>query len=409
MPGSIGLSMRGRTWIRPLHDPVVRSRITTRMKILDIVHTESSLGWGGQEIRILSEAAGMIQRGHRVRLLCPRNARIYDEAARFGVPVEALAIGRKNLRGLASLTRWLRSNGGKSRPGVINTHSSTDSWLVALAMLILGRPIPIVRTRHISAPIPRNRMTRWLYAKAAAKVVTTGEALRGQMIADAGIAPGSIESVPTGIDITRFVPGRRAQARANLGLPADKTLVGIVATLRSWKGHRYLIEACATLPLDIGLVIVGDGPQRESLHAIVQATGMAARAWMPGNQVDVAPWLQALDIFALPSYANEGVPQALVQAMLTGLPCITTAAGSIGELARAGQTALVVPAQNVPALREAIESLSQDPSLRARLGAAARAHCLENYSLERMLTRMERIFASVEENVRKLPGDAHAA
>ena len=108
-------------------------------------------------------------------------------------------------------------------------------------------------------------MTRWLYARAATKIVTTGEALRRQMIADVGIAPESIESVPTGIDTTRFAPGARLAARAKLGLPADKTLVGIVATLRSWKGHRYLIDACAALPPDTGLVIVGDGPQRESL------------------------------------------------------------------------------------------------------------------------------------------------
>ena len=397
-----------RTWIRQLHDLSHCSRIVF-MKMLDIVHTESSLGWGGQEIRILSEAAGMVRRGHRVRLLCPRDARIHDEAARFGVTVEALPIGRKNLRGLASLIGWFRANSGKSRPGVINTHSSTDSWLVALAMLTLGRPTPVVRTRHISARVPRNRMTRWLYAHAAAKVVTTGEALRLQMIADTGIAPECIESVPTGIDTTRFVPGNRTEARAKLGLPADKTLVGIVATLRSWKGHRYLIEACATLPQDTGLVIVGDGPQRESLEAMLQANGMTSRAWMTGNQIDVVPWLQALDIFALPSYANEGVPQALVQAMLVGSPCVTTTAGSIGEVARADKTALIVPAEDTLALRDAIAKLIADPALCAQLGAAARAHCLENYSLERMLARMEGIFASVESNVRKFPGETRAA
>jgi len=379
------------------------------MKFLDVVHTESSLVWGGQEIRILSEAAGMIRRGHRVRLLCPRDARIHDEADRFGVPVEALPIGRKNLRGLLALVGWLRGNGGASRPAVINTHSSTDSWLVALALLILGKPVPIVRTRHISARVPRNRMTRWLYARAATRVVTTGEALRRQMIADVGIEPDSIDSVPTGIDTTRFAPGGRLAARARLNLPTDKILVGIVATLRSWKGHRYLIDACAALPPDIGLVIVGDGPQRAPLEELLQARGMTGRAWMTGNQVDVVPWLQAFDIFALPSYANEGVPQALVQAMLAGLPCVTTSAGSIGEVARPGETAIVVPTENASALCEAIAGLAGDPAMRERLGTAARAHCLEGYSLERMLDRMEKVFEAARENVRKFPGEARSA
>lgn len=361
------------------------------MRPLKIVHTESSLGWGGQEIRILSEAAGMIRRGHDVQLLCPPEARIHAEAARFGVPVHALPIGRKRMRGLTAMVEWFRTQ----RCDVINTHSSTDSWLAALAMLMLGKPAQIVRTRHISARVPHNRMTRWLYGRAAAKIVTTGDALRRQLIEDNGIQAAKVVSVPTGIDTERFVAGDRLAARAKLGLPAERTLVGIVATLRSWKGHRYLIEACAGLPADVGLLIVGDGPQREALETMIAVPGLKDRVWMPGNQTDVLPWLQALDVFALPSYANEGVPQALIQAMLVGLPCVSTPAGSIGELAVHEHTALVVPAQDAAALRDALARLIGDAGLRARLGAAARGHCAERYSLAHMLDRMEAVFEEV--------------
>ena len=361
------------------------------MSPLSIVHTESSLGWGAQEIRTLTEAAGLIGRGHRVELLCPAEARIHLEAARFGVPVHALPIGRKRLRGLAAMIGWFRAH----RCDVVNTHSSTDSWLAALAMLMLGKPAPVVRTRHISAPVPQNRLTRWLYGRAAARIVTTGEVLRRQLIEDNAIAAQRIVSVPTGVDTARFVPGDRLAARAKLGLPLDMRLIGIVATLRSWKGHRTLIEACAGLARDSGLVIVGDGPQREALQAMIGALGMQGRLWMPGNQIDVVPWLQALDVFALPSYANEGVPQALVQAMLVGLPCISTTAGSIGELALHEKTALVVPVHDAQALRAAIMRLGGDADLAARLGSAARAYCIERYSLERMLDQMEAIFQAV--------------
>lgn len=364
--------------------------VNDRMKPLKIVHTESSLGWGGQEIRILSEASGLIARGHDVRLLCPPQARIHDEAARFGVPVHPLPIGRKGIRGLASMIGWFRAH----RCDVINTHSSTDSWLAALAMLALGKPAPVVRTRHISAGIPHNRTTRWLYGRAAARIVTTGDALRRQLIEDNGMAPGRIVSIPTGIDTDRFVPGDKVAARDLLGLPSDGTLVGIVATLRSWKGHRYLLEAVAGLEPTTGLVIVGDGPQREALHRQVDVLGLGNRVWMPGNQNDVLPWLQALDVFALPSYANEGVPQALIQAMLVGLPCVSTPAGSIGELALEERTALVVPIKDAAALRDAMARLVGDADLRARLGAAARSHCAERYSLSRMLDRMEAVFAN---------------
>ena len=123
---------------------------------MNIVHTESSLGWGGQEIRILSESQGLIARGHRVGLVCPPEARVHEEARRRGVPVTALPIGRKNLRGFLALRRWLREN----PCDVVNTHSSTDSWLSALALKSLGRPCPLVRTRHISAAVPTGAATQ---------------------------------------------------------------------------------------------------------------------------------------------------------------------------------------------------------------------------------------------------------
>jgi len=363
------------------------------VKRLRIVHTEASLGWGGQEIRILSESRGMIARGHAVTLLCPAEARIHAEAPNWGVPVEALPIGRKSIRGLRALIDWLREN----RCDIVNTHSSTDAWLAALALFTLGRPAPIVRTRHISAPVPKNPATRWLYEKGAQRIVTTGEALKRQLVQVNGFDAERIASIPTGIDVERFVPGDRHAARARLGLPQEATLIGIVATLRSWKGHRYLVEAMARLPVGVQLVIVGDGPQRAALEAQVAALGLGERVRFVGNQADVVPWLQSLDVFALPSYANEGVPQALVQAMLVGLPCITTTAGSIAELATHEATALVVPGQDAQALASAIERLLGDAALAARLGTAARAHCAAHFSYTAMLDRMEAVYRGLVE------------
>jgi len=361
------------------------------VKRLRIVHTEASLGWGGQEIRILSESRGMIERGHSVTLLCPPEARICAEAPKWSVPVVALPIGRKSIRGLRTLIDWLREN----PCDIVNTHSSTDAWLAALAMFTLGRPAPIVRTRHISAPVPKNPATRWVYQQGAQRIVTTGEALKRQLVQVNGFDAERIESIPTGVDAERFAPGDRAAARAQLGLPADAKLVGIVATLRSWKGHRTLIEAVTRMPPEVALVIVGEGPMRDVLEAQVATLALDARVRFAGNQADVVPWLQALDVFALPSYANEGVPQALVQAMLVGLPCVTTTVGSIAELATHEATALVVPAQDPAALAKAIERLLGDPQLAQSLARAARAHCAARFSYNGMLDRMEAVYAAL--------------
>jgi len=289
------------------------------------------------------------------------------------------------------LYEWLKRN----PCDVVCTHSSTDAWLVAFALLALGRPVPMVRTRHISAPVATNAPTRWLYTRATARIVTTGEALKKELVERNGFPASRIDSIPTGVDASRFCPGDRAAARAALKLPQDLTIVGIVATLRDWKGHEYLIEALAGLPGNVLLVIVGDGPRRELLEKYVDSLKVRARTIFAGDQADVVPWLQAFDAFSLPSFANEGVPQALIQAMLAGLPCVTTHAGSMAELARDGDTALVVPPKDSAALRAALERLLADESLRKRLGDSARRHCAANFSYERMLDRMEAIYAQV--------------
>ena len=354
-----------------------------------ILHTEASLGWGGQEIRILTEAAGMQSRGHQVEIACPMDSRIHGEAARYGVPATALPIGRKRAAGLMALRRFLAGR----RIDVINAHSSTDAWLSAIARRAARSAPALVRTRHISAPVARDALTRWLYTRATAEIVTTGETIRLRLIHDLGVAPERITSIPTGIDAARFRPIDRHLARRSLGLSIATPLIGIAATLRSWKGHRYLIGAMPLLKhRDATLVIVGEGPQREALEAQVAALGLAARVKLVGHQDDVAPWLAALDVFALPSYANEGVPQALLQAMFVGLPCVTTDAGAIGEVAIADKTALVVAKENAHALAEAIDALLGNRGLAAALANAGRELASSRFGFDSMLDRMEAVF-----------------
>lgn len=357
---------------------------------MKIVHTEASCGWGGQEIRILEEAKGLAARGHDVHLLCPPEARIFTEAPRFGVNVTPLPIGRKKLKGVLAMRRWLKEH----RPDIINCHSSTDSWLSALACASLGNAAPIVRTRHISAPVHNNASTRWLYTKATAHIVTTGESLRATLIEKNAFPPALLTSVPTGIDPERYRPGNQAEARIQLagyGISPNETLLVIVATLRSWKGHLYLLEALKDLT-NTRLAIVGDGPYRPSIEARVHELDLGERVVFAGQQQDVTPWLRAADIFVLPSYANEGVPQAVLQAMMSGRPVVSTTVGAITEAVRDGVTGLIVPPRNPQALGKALSQLIQAPELAETMGQAGRQRALDLFSREAMLDRMESIF-----------------
>ncbi|HTS55553.1 MAG TPA: glycosyltransferase family 4 protein, partial [Burkholderiales bacterium] len=271
---------------------------------------------------------------------------------------------------------------------------STDSWLAALALGTLPRAPRLVRTRHVSTPIPGHALNRWLYCSATAHVVTTGERLREQVMRETGLDASRVTSVPTGIDLGRFSPGDRLAARARLGLPAEAFVIGIVATLRSWKGHRYLVEAVAGIPGAM-LVMVGDGPGADNLRAQVKALGIEPRVRVPGNQDDVVPWLRAFDVFVLPSYANEGVPQAIMQAMACGIAVVSTPIGAILEILHDGETGLIIPPEDVPALRAALLRLEEDAALRERLARSAREFAASHFAASAMLERMEKIFTAV--------------
>ncbi len=357
---------------------------------LSILHTESSCGWGGQEIRILTESEGMIQRGHQVHIVCCENSNIYNDAVKRGIPVTALAIERKKIPSVMLLRKWLKQNPFD----VINTHSSTDSWLVALATRFMKNAPKIVRTRHVSAPVPLNSATRWLYTSATDYIVTTGEKLKQTLVNHNNYPENKITSVPTGIDDKRFFPASNNQEiKASLNIPKDKFIVGILATIRSWKGHVYLIEALAKLNNpDIHLLIVGDGPSRSVIEESLQKHQLTQQTTLCGNQNDVVPWIQSMDLFVLPSYANEGVPQGILQAMFCQLAVISTTVGSITEAVIHEKTGLIVEPKNVDQLSEAIQTLIENNELREQYALAAKEHVQQHFTADKMTDKMEAIF-----------------
>ncbi|HEX9391203.1 MAG TPA: glycosyltransferase family 4 protein [Usitatibacteraceae bacterium] len=367
--------------------------MNTDSKKLSILHTESSLGWGGQEIRILTEAKGFLARGHKVMLLTPPDAEIFPAAQKMGVPVTAVNMAKKRLGPLFALRAWLARHGRDY--DVINTHSSTDSWLAAVACATLKGMPAIVRTRHVSTPINRHFSTRWLYTKATAHIVTTGEALRQQLHRDNGYALENMTSVRTGIDLHYYKPLDKAAMRARLGID-DRPTLGVLATLRDWKGHRDLLDAMVLLRDQFPewrLIIIGDGPERERLTARIAELNLQSAVRMVGNQDNVPEWLSALDLLTLPSYGAEGVPQGIMQSMACGLPVVSTTVGAINEAVQEGNTGYMVKPRDPALLAAALGRLMADESLRARMGAASLRYARDNFGIDVMLDKMHSVFA----------------
>ncbi|MBY0531292.1 MAG: glycosyltransferase family 4 protein [Xanthobacteraceae bacterium] len=356
---------------------------------MKILHTEASPGWGGQEIRVLDEAQGFIERGHQVWIAGQSHSQIVPASRKRGIETYELPFGRVNFPNVRAMITLLK----RLDPDIVVTHSRNDTWIAALGILFGGAKAKLIRTRHVSIPVKPGLRNRWLYGRRAARVVTTGEAIRSHLINVLKFDPAHVISIPTGTDLSRYRAGDKAAARAKLNLPADKKLIGMVATLRSWKGHRFMVDALLDKKLGgMNAVFVGDGPQEPLLLQQVAERGLKDRIIFAGRREDVQDWLRAFDVFVLPSTGNEGIPQALMQAMATSLPVVTTPVGAIPELVTHNESGWMVQPENPSSLADGIATVLADPSLAKRLGDTGRIIVEKKHTKAAMLDAMEEVF-----------------
>lgn len=363
-------------------------------KALRILHTEASCGWGGQEIRILSESQRLAERGHHLTIATPKHGMLYQRASQCpDIHVVDLPLHKKTIGNLLAVRRWLKAN----PVDVINTHSTKDACLVALAQCLLKRRIPTVRTRHLSLLIKREPFTRWLYTRATKHIVTTGTLIKSTLEQRNGYPADRITSVRTGIDLTRYQKKDPRTAKADLGLAADKQYIILVANLRPSKGTHLLLEAWQRIEKcypSWQVLIVGDGLHYPELKEQVKRLGLQSRVKMVGHQDYPEKWLQASDLFVLPTF-TEGVSQSVMQAMAVGLPIITTPVGSTTDILEEGVTGILIPPGEPEAIVRAITDLIDNKSKREMLGNNAHAFAQAHCGIESMTDVMEHIFYSV--------------
>ncbi len=365
---------------------------------MNILHTEASRGWGGQEIRILSEIAAMQRRGHRIWLSCAPESELAKRANAM-VPDLPLVLqpysSNSDIDTISGLHHLIRRHGIT----VVNSHSSIDSWCTAIATLVVRRTV-LVRTRHLSIPVKRNLPTRWLYRRPDA-IVTTGEALRQRLIDHNGLPPSRLLSIPTGIDLTRFDPSGydRRIVRNELGIGDDESLIGMTAMMRQMKGHRVLIEAAPAILARyprVRFLLIGHVTYAstfiDDLKGRIQALGLTDRFLFAGYRNDIPQVLAALDLAVLPSIRDEGVPQSLTQALCMAKPVVATEVGAVGEIVRNDRTGLLVPPSDSAALATAIIAQLADPVRARMLGQAGRRMVIDHYGIESMADATERLY-----------------
>jgi sugar transferase (PEP-CTERM/EpsH1 system associated) len=244
-------------------------------------------------------------------------------------------------------------------------------------------------TVEAAAREPRRRIwMRRLAYELAHRVVAVSGQLRAHHAGRTGFAAERITVIHNGVDNRRFRPDpeTRGRVRRELGLPDGEFCIGCVGNLFPVKDHMTLLRAIGEFAQESRawrLLLIGEGPERPALEAFVKRAEWRGRVCFLGSSNRVAELLQTIDAYVLPS-VFEGISNALLEAMASGIPAIATAVGGNPEVVIDGVSGLLFPAGDSRRLAGHLRALEARPEMRQRLGQHARRRVAEEFSIDSM-------------------------
>jgi len=352
---------------------------------------------GGAERHLLELWRRIDRTRFDVEIACfRREGQFLAEVEALGWPVRELRVGRRiyDASGLMGLVRLIHAT-LRFRPDVIHGYLFGPNLFAVLAGRACGVRAVVVAKRNVDAfETPRQVRVQRLAHRWATHVTAVSETVAATVEA-LGVPRERITVIPNGVDASRFDGG--AGDRSLFGFNGHGPLIGSVGCLEARKDYGTLIEALAALRargLEFRAAIVGDGRERAALEARVRELGLGGYVTFLGERPDVERLLPAMDVFVLSS-REEGIPNALLEAMAAGRASVATAVGGTPEVLEDGETGWLVPARAPAALAAALAAALTDPAEATRRGEAARRYARERLSIDAMARRHEAFYAKV--------------
>jgi len=350
----------------------------------------------------LNGAAALDPRSHEVTIFYGSGDRMVERAAAAGFRTVKLAhlpadiSPAEDVRGVRELARLLAG-----RFDVVHTHSAKAGAIGRLAARRVG--IPAVHTMH-GFPFHdfQSRPRRAVYVeleRRLGRITDVFLAIGATVAADAIrlglVEPERVRVVPSSVDTTIPVatPESRALARDLLDLPADATVVGTVGRVDYQKAPEHFVEAAGLVRTPgVRFVWVGSGTSLPAVRAQVVRHGLQDRVLFVGERPDVPRLLPAFDLFAMSS-RYEGIPCALVEAMLAGIPAVATAVNGVPEVVVPGQTGLLARAGDPAGLARVIDHALARPEEASRWAVAARELVVDRWAPAELAAVLEQAYA----------------
>ena len=360
-----------------------------------VVHVHRIRGIGGSERHLLTLLPALSQRGIETVFLGLDDPGWDVEPFYRELGVESVRLPcPRDLD--PGLLRHVRRELGRLRPGVVHTHLVHADVYGTLG----AGGVPVVSTKHNDDPFRRGpfRYVERLLTRRAERVIAISESLRRFCVQQVGLPGAKVEVVHYGLDDLPAPWGPSPE----LALPEDARVLLCVSRLTEQKGVDVAVRALTRVrevePRAV-LVVLGEGPERARLDG----NGVH----LPGRVGDVASWYRRAELLVHPA-RWEGFGLALLEAMLAAKPVVATRVSAAPELVADGETGVLVPPDDAPALADAVLSLLADPARAASLGEAGRARARSEFSVARMAVRTAAVYASAKLAARRRarPGGA---
>lgn len=383
---------------------VVSSHISeTPSRTIKICHVAMADLWAGAEVYLVTLLRSLqVMPGLAVSAILFNEGRLADELRRSGISITIISEDANSAVSiLGKLLRHFRANACD----VVHTHKPKDNVLGALAGIISGGS-RIVRTLH-GAPEPFQGMKsvkmgfyefldRVVIKLMISKVILVSLDLKNCAEKNWGLR--RVECIHNGIDLASLrSQTARVVKRRELCIDEDEMLIGAVGRLTAVKGHEVLIRAAKLLlssGLKIKVMLVGDGPLLDPLKKNADMLGIGKAVLFVGHQENVPDFLEAMDIFALPSL-HEGIPMALLEALALERPVVATRVGGIPEVVVHGVNGLLVNPSDPVLLANSIRELIEDPSKAISFGKAGRVRIEQKFTAELMAARTAGIYQAL--------------
>lgn len=372
----------------------LRTRGDARIRILAVL---PSLDTGGAERHALTVYPALDRHRFDVSLLCIKGrGALYEEARATGLAVTALNAGESSLSILWTFRR-LSAHLRALQPDVVATSGFSADIVGRLAAAATGVPV-ILTWKHNCGHIGRNglqeRVAEMLLRHVTTRYLAVADAQVDYLTRYLGLPSTRITVIHNSVETPATTPDAEAmeRARRSIGIDAQDAVLGVVAALRSWKGHATLLRAfrlVVAAESRARLLVIGDGEERDKLFAMARTLGIHDRVHFLGDRRDVADLLCIVSVVVLPSDAIECFPFAILEAMSRAQPTVATEIGGLRELIEPGVTGLLVTPGDHRALAAALLTILQTPDRGASLGRAGYRRLVEHFPFEATIHRIE--------------------